>query len=182
MRDHGYKVSPEQDAIEFDWLLDRVEKLAPKRILEIGCRLGAALVSFVRVSVNCELAVGVDNPAPGWDCSRAWEAFVPRGRVIPFTGISQDVSIIADVAKLAPFDFVHIDGDHRYEAVKADYNVYSELVAPGGLIALHDITPTPKNGIAVHRLWAEIKASGAKTEEFINMPEFGAFGIGCVWF
>jgi predicted O-methyltransferase YrrM len=35
-------------------------------------------------------------------------------------------------------DFVFIDGDHRYEGVKGDWEAWSPLLVPGGVIALHD--------------------------------------------
>ena len=36
-------------------------------------------------------------------------------------------------------DFLLIDGDHSYEGVKRDWELYEPLVTPGGLIAFHDI-------------------------------------------
>jgi predicted O-methyltransferase YrrM len=41
------------------------------------------------------------------------------------------------------FDFVFIDGDHSYEGLKADWEGWSKLIAPGGIVALHDSRPTP---------------------------------------
>lgn len=38
----------------------------------------------------------------------------------------------------APFDFVLIDGDHSYEGLREDWEAWSPLVAPGGIVALHD--------------------------------------------
>lgn len=35
-------------------------------------------------------------------------------------------------------DFLHIDAGHSYEDVKADFNMYSKLVKPGGMISIHD--------------------------------------------
>jgi predicted O-methyltransferase YrrM len=36
------------------------------------------------------------------------------------------------------FDFVFIDGLHSYEGLREDWEGWAELVAPGGIIALHD--------------------------------------------
>ena len=38
-------------------------------------------------------------------------------------------------------DFLFIDADHSYEAVKADWNGWSPKVRKGGYIALHDSKP-----------------------------------------
>ncbi len=34
-----------------------------------------------------------------------------------------------------PVDFLFIDGDHLYDGVKIDFELYKKLVRPGGLIA-----------------------------------------------
>ena len=36
------------------------------------------------------------------------------------------------------FDFVFIDGDHSYEGLRADWEGWAPLVAPEGVVALHD--------------------------------------------
>lgn len=38
-------------------------------------------------------------------------------------------------------DFVYIDGDHRYEAVKADIAAWYPVVKPGGILGGHDYPP-----------------------------------------
>lgn len=35
-------------------------------------------------------------------------------------------------------DFLFIDGDHSYEGVKSDFELYSKLLSPKGIIVLHD--------------------------------------------
>ena len=46
-----------------------------------------------------------------------------------------------------PVDFVFIDGDHSYGGLSGDWQVWSPLVAPGGIVALHDSRPTPQRPI-----------------------------------
>jgi predicted O-methyltransferase YrrM len=36
-------------------------------------------------------------------------------------------------------DFLFIDGDHTYQGVKQDFQMYSPLVKKGGIVAFHDI-------------------------------------------
>ena len=52
-------------------------------------------------------------------------------------------------------DFLFIDGDHRYEAIKSDYEMYSPLVREGGVIGFHDIGEREEGG--GRRFWLEIK-------------------------
>lgn len=37
------------------------------------------------------------------------------------------------------FNFILIDADHSYETCKLDFELYSELLTPDGLIAFHDV-------------------------------------------
>ncbi len=37
-----------------------------------------------------------------------------------------------------PVDFVFIDGDHSYEGLRRDWQGWSPLLGPGGVVALHD--------------------------------------------
>ncbi|HEX5098604.1 MAG TPA: class I SAM-dependent methyltransferase [Polyangiaceae bacterium] len=41
-------------------------------------------------------------------------------------------------------DFVFIDGDHSWQGIEGDWSAWSALVAPGGIIGLHDSRPMPK--------------------------------------
>lgn len=42
-----------------------------------------------------------------------------------------------------PLDFVWIDGDHRYEGVKMDVELYAPKVRVGGMMAFHDYFSDP---------------------------------------
>ena len=55
-----------------------------------------------------------------------------------------------------PIDVLFIDGNHTYDAVKADYSKYEPFVNKWGLILLHDAT-TPNREFGVNRLYHEIK-------------------------
>lgn len=44
-------------------------------------------------------------------------------------------------------DMVFIDGDHTYDVARADWREWSELIAPGGVIALHDSRSTATRDI-----------------------------------
>ena len=35
-------------------------------------------------------------------------------------------------------DYLHIDGDHSYEGVKLDFELYSEIMSENGIITIHD--------------------------------------------
>jgi predicted O-methyltransferase YrrM len=75
-------------------------------------------------------------------------------------------------------DFLFIDGDHTYEGVKKDFEMYSPLVRKGGLIAFHDICKHPPQlNCTVDKFWNEIKGS-YDFEEIIDNPSQNWAGIG----
>jgi len=44
-------------------------------------------------------------------------------------------------------DFVFIDGDHSFEGIQTDWEAWSDLVTPGGVVCLHDSRSTPERPI-----------------------------------
>lgn len=44
-------------------------------------------------------------------------------------------------------DFVFIDGDHSFQGLREDWDAWSGLVAPGGIVALHDSRSTSTRDI-----------------------------------
>ena len=86
-------------------------------------------------------------------------------------------------------DFLFIDGDHSYEGAKQDFENYSKLVRPGGLIALHDIQPDFATAYGVQtaswtggvpKLWQELVADGLETTALISEPHQDGYGIGVI--
>lgn len=58
-----------------------------------------------------------------------------------------------------PIDFLFIDGDHSYEGAQSDFETYGRLVAPDGIIAIHDINEDgadsdPEAGVG--RFWKDL--------------------------
>ena len=99
---------------------------------------------------------------------------------------THDIKHSKDLSKLLKgesLDFLFIDADHTYEGVRQDFELYSPLVNPGGLIAIHDILPrgdVPE--IEVYRFWAEIKNSFPTRELISNNPKDRKIGIGLLEF
>ena len=87
-------------------------------------------------------------------------------------------------------DVILIDADHTYAGVRRDFESYSKLITPGGLVAFHDIVPESTRPVAsdveicpgdVARFWAEIRDTRPSTE-FVESWEQGGFGIGVLEF
>jgi cephalosporin hydroxylase len=169
--------------------IDLLKKHNVRRYLEIGARHGDTFHGIMSALPIGSVGVAVDLVAGPWGTSkslahlkRAGAALVTNGqRVKIIIGDSRSPEIIARVAALAPFDAILIDGDHRYEGVKADWLNYGRM-AP--IIAFHDIAGEgqhTKDGkalpVEVPRLWNEIKGNFEHVE-FIG-PD-SKMGIGCI--
>ncbi len=77
-------------------------------------------------------------------------------------------------------DFLFIDGNHTFEGVKADFEMYSGLVRPGGLIVFDDIClHLASLNCHVDHFWQEMKNEG-RTREFIPEAKQGSCGIGAI--
>ena len=78
-------------------------------------------------------------------------------------------------------DFLFIDGDHTYEGVKKDFEMYSPLVRDGGVVAFHDIVPGPHECVGgVPKFWREIKNNYVSLEIVKDWNQ-GGFGIGVIY-
>lgn len=136
---------------EFNKFMKVVAKHKPKTILEIGVAKGGTSMCFSKV---CERLVSVDivdfEPLDN-------QTFIRRN--------SHDPATIAKVAKALDghvVDLLFIDGEHSYNGVKQDYEMYSPLVRSGGLIAFHDIAKSEYHDIKnclVYKLWQELKTN-----------------------
>ncbi|MEQ8404361.1 MAG: class I SAM-dependent methyltransferase [Oceanicaulis sp.] len=60
-----------------------------------------------------------------------------------------------------PISFLFIDGGHAMETALADYRAWAGHVARGGLMAIHDVFPNPKDGgRPPYEIWKLAVASG----------------------
>lgn len=112
----------------------RVQSLEPNtRIVEIGVQSGKSLRVWEKIAGPDGLVIGVDIGD-----NTAEQYFDKRPPII--VGDSKSPDTLAKVKKALPvLDFLFIDGDHSYEGVSSDFQMYSPLVRSGGLVGFHDL-------------------------------------------
>jgi predicted O-methyltransferase YrrM len=180
-------VQKPQELSELLWL---VEEHKPRNVLEIGTYTGGTLLCLCRLAQPGGTIVSVDRPfgaGRGYTEERASEMLehFPRdGQKLHLVqDDSQLPSTLAQVEAAldgAKLDFLLIDGDHSYEGVKSDFEMYSPLVESSGLIAFHDILEhPPESGCEVASYWYEIR-DGYEYRE-IAAPPWSWGGIGVLW-
>jgi predicted O-methyltransferase YrrM len=187
----GYSViSPVQVREEIHQLLRILAKRSVRTLLEIGTARGGTLFLFAHVASPDALIMSIDLPAGmfvlGYESWRAdfYESFaVARQRIVLIRDDSHSEKTLNAVKSALDdrsLDFLFIDGDHTYEGVKRDFEIYSKLVRPGGLIALHDIAQGSERLAGVPRFWNQIKST-FRYEELVKDREQGGYGIGLLY-
>lgn len=166
-----------QKELELAPFLALAMDLEPKVIVEVGSFAGGTLWAWMQF---CPRVIGIDRPPKGFETGPQLSEL---GCEV-LLGDSHDPGMVADLEKMLdgePVDMLFIDGDHSYEGVKADYELYSPLVRPGGIVAFHDVCGHPTMPfIEVDRFWATLPG---EKEEFtsINSPGDMWGGIGVLW-
>lgn len=113
-------------------VLERAIALNPSVIVEIGCMAGGTLYAWREI---CDEVYGITLPPPNPDYPKQHGASVLLGDSHEQAAIDWLREALAG----RPIDVLHIDGDHSYDGVRADWEMYSPLVRPGGLILIHDV-------------------------------------------
>ncbi|MDD2753533.1 MAG: class I SAM-dependent methyltransferase [Candidatus Portnoybacteria bacterium] len=183
----GY-LAPIQVRSEIISLLRRVKELKPRVIMEIGTAQGGTLFSLARVAPDDSLMIGLDLPRrrrdyPWWKL-RLFKSFARnKQQIYLIRKDSHREETLAEVKKILngrPIDFLFIDGDHSYDGIKRDFELYSPLVRRGGIIALHDVARHPLQvNCRVDMFWQELKDKH-EFEEFIENERQAWAGIGLI--
>jgi predicted O-methyltransferase YrrM len=136
------------------WFLFALTRLLmPKSIIEIGVGLAASDVAFaeaLRQNHRGHL-VAVDVSQFSIDRSRRLLGYHGlRPFVTFFKGDSRHIATRDQVAAMAgSAEMLFIDGDHSFEGARADFELYSPLVADGGVIVFHDVGSFPSDDTAL---------------------------------
>jgi len=185
-------ISPAQVKEEITELVKILARRKPKLVLEVGTARGGTLFLFARVSSPDAAILSIDLPGglfgggyPEWRIP-LYKSFAIRNQKINLIrGNSHDFYTCKMVEKILEgrkLDFLFVDGDHTYDGVTTDFEMYAPLVnKDGGIIAFHDIVPGPPESVGgVPRFWSEIKYDFEYIELVKNWKQ-GGCGIGVVY-
>jgi len=184
---------PFQKTAEIIRLCELIEKTRPQRICEIGAADGGTTCLFAQVVAPDATLISVDL-----SFSRSRQSAVKRfarfgQKLFCLQADSHRAETLEKVQRCLggqQLDVLFIDGDHSYEGVSADFNLYSSLVRDGGIIILHDIVPdfrtcygiqTSADVGGVPQFWKEVKTRYSRFEEIIEDKEQDGYGIGIIW-
>jgi predicted O-methyltransferase YrrM len=71
---------------------------------------------------------------------------VRNGRVVWVRKPGAEAARSPEIQAGGALDFVFVDDAQTYEMLREEWEAWSPLVAPGGVIALHDSRPIPGDG------------------------------------
>ncbi len=185
-------IRPIQIREEIKNLLLILEKVKPKVILEIGTAAGGTLFLFSHIADEEATLISVDLNQHLW--IRILFRYIKKGKqkIFLIQGDSHNIETLKKIKAILKdnkVDFLFIDGDHSYEGVKKDFEMYSPLVRKGGIIAFHDIIPDyyTRYGIKtiyyageVYKFWNELKEKYEHLE-IVKDRNQDAFGIGIIF-
>lgn len=169
----------QQKPRELAQFLELVSALNPRVIVEIGVHAGGTLFAWRQLA---ETVVGIDEFPGGAEPIYCISGH-PRNEhgaetIIGDSHNESTVSALTDLLDGRLIDCLFIDGDHTYDGVRQDYEMYRPLVRAGGLIGFHDIATHDLQNCDVEQFWNEIKDQSSV--EIID-PEGGPWGgIGAI--
>lgn len=182
-----------QKSGELQGLIDLIQSrdFQPMNILEIGTMHGGTLWLWCQLAHPQGFILSVDLPDGPFGGGYPAEV-IPKLLTYTthhqwmqlFRGNSHNEMTLKSVKRVLAgrkLSILFIDGDHTYDGVKRDWEMYSPLVDSGGLVIFHDIVKhTGVPDCDVDKFWDELKADHSH-EEFI-CPEDGAAwgGIGVI--
>lgn len=163
------EANPSQNHWELEQLYYLIEPFNPKVIVEIGVHMGGSL-RFWESVFNPLVLVGIENST---------SLPLPKNVIIGDSKSEETKNELVKRLNGREIDFLYIDGDHRYEGVKHDFEMYLPLIRkPGGIIGFHDINVTHSD-CGVYKFWEEIK--GKYKSVRIENPKDGGTGVGIIW-
>jgi cephalosporin hydroxylase len=161
----------------------------PRLALEIGTAQGGVFWLLCRVATADATLISLDLPpderhSGGERTAIDLPAMRKQGQTIHVVhGSSHEASTLDRIVAILAgrqLDLLFIDGDHTYDGVRMDYEMYAPLVRPGRTIAFHDIVPAPWPGCQVDRFWGEVSANPSLASRAIvrdTPSHFGGIGL-----
>jgi predicted O-methyltransferase YrrM len=186
----GGLIKPLQVRSEILQLIKIIKLKAPKYVLEIGTSNGGTLFLLSRVAADNACMISLDLPLgpfgggyPAWK-RPFYKSFAQKNQTIRLIRADSHEPVtrekVASILQANKIDLLFIDGDHTYEGVKKDFEMYEPFVKNGGMIVLHDIVPhRQEHDCGVDRYWDEIK-NKHRYQEFVENPDQQWAGLGLI--
>jgi predicted O-methyltransferase YrrM len=160
-----------------------VKGFKPENVLEIGSHQGATFLLLTKYSTGKRVSVDIVS-----DVNKFISRFQEKdSQWIFIQGDSKSEETFTKVQSFCDkFDLIFIDGDHSYEGVKSDFEIYVSLLTERGCIIFHDIDSEHVYDDQVAKFWKDLpgnkteiicKKSCGKIKSGEHSEHFGGIGI-----
>lgn len=191
--DNWHKMDLTTGNLGYGWIhYGLIRSSRPKRVLCVGSRYGfipavcamacrdnnKGAVDFVDAGFDME---DFSGPGQHWGGVGFWKRCNPR-RYFGKFGLQKFIELYVmktvefeTVHKKRKYDYIYLDGDHSYEGVKSDFEMFWPRLNKGGFIGLHDIGSPDKDGniYGTRKFWKELRSKHKVAMEFIEDPGLG---------
>lgn len=145
--------------------------------VEVGCYLGRSICSVADIIVWKSIYVRcIDTFEPLVESPVADHEKKFRWNIALFTGLKSRLIVMPeqslDAAKKlidGHYDFIFLDGDHRYETVKAELEAFEPKIKKGGYIGGHDYIEYPGVTRAVNERYKNVETSMDSTIWLVHL-------------
>ena len=128
-----------QNGDELTWLVEKVKKVNPTAILEIGLESGGTLKIWEQLLTQNKdsILIGIDlSPNVQWDIKQS------KVSVTVIKGDAHTIEVFKQVQQILKdrkLDFIFIDADHTDKGARLETEMYQQFLKPCRLIGYHDI-------------------------------------------
>lgn len=147
LREFSKNIEGWQPQAEADMIFDTVSSLKDTgSIVEIGSWCGKSLVNIAAAAVKINFKNKIYSIDPFLtskdEPNGKYETFIQN---LKTCGLAEHIIHIKEKSQIAglhfddKIEFIFIDGFHKYEAVKRDFELFYPKVVENGYVALHDI-------------------------------------------
>jgi predicted O-methyltransferase YrrM len=175
-------IAPAQMRQELTRLAELARAERPLRVLEIGTGKGGTLYALAWASVPGANILSLDLTLYPAERRFLYKTFVAERHVAVWEAdshLDETRDRVAAHFHHEPLDLIFIDGDHTYDSVRRDYELYAPLVRENGIVAFHDIVTGPHDAVGdAPRFWREVRAELSGVLELVESWNQGGYGIG----
>ena len=162
-----------------------IRELKPTVFVELGVQHGFSYFVGCQSIQECQLnsrAFAIDHwlgdPQAGFNDESVYKNVEALNN--KYLGFSTLLKMSFDEARHQfednSIDLLHIDGFHRYESVKHDFDSWLTKMSKNSIILLHDIH-VRRNTFGVYLFWKELKEK-YRTIEFVGSHGLGVIFLG----
>jgi len=183
-----------QNKFEILEFIKLIKLINTGRICEIGTAEGGNLILLTHAVPTQTSFLSIDIRYPSQCHKLAFPLLIKSGTNLQL--LEANSSDPDTVIKMQSWldsnllDVLFIDGDHSYNGVQRDYEIYSPFIRKGGIIAFHDIVldSSTRFGIKsqsyvgdVPRYWKELKSISTNYVELVESSDQDGKGIGVIY-